>query len=239
MVPTLQAGSCQLWWAWTSAAGPHLLDVLDEQERHRHARFFRAEDRALFLVSHALTRIVAARHLAAAPRAIRYRAVGAAHDKPRFAGSASELEFSISHSGERIVVALSRAVALGVDVERVSAANTDRSLVASVLCASEQRELIALPQTVRPWAFCRYWTRKEAVLKATGDGLRVAPKLIAVTAPTSAPALLRWSGPQRPADGVQLYDLDAGPGYAASLASIGAALEHTDHDGHALLRTWA
>ncbi|MEA2149356.1 MAG: 4-phosphopantetheinyl transferase [Solirubrobacteraceae bacterium] len=239
MVPTLHAGSCQLWWAWTSAASPHLLDLLDEQERHRHARFRRPQDRALFLVSHALARIVAGRHVATAPGAIRYCRDVARHGKPRFTGSAAALELSISHSGERIVVALSRAVALGVDVERVSATSAERSLVESVLCMPEQRALMALPQPAHPWAFCRYWTRKEAVLKATGDGLAVSPKRIVVTSPTSDPALVHWSGPRRPAEPVHLYDLDAAPGYAASLASIGTALEHTSHDGCELLQARA
>jgi 4'-phosphopantetheinyl transferase len=237
-IPPLQAGCCQLWWGRTSAAGPHLLELLDEEEHRRHARFLRAEDRALFLVAHALTRIVAARHVAVAPRAIRYAPRAAANGKPRFAGEAAELEFSISHSGQRVVVAVSAAAALGVDVERVRSASAEQSLVESVLCGPEQRELAALPPATQPWAFCRYWTRKEAVLKATGDGLAVSPTQIMVTPPTRAPALVRWSGPKRPAAAVHLHDLDAGPGYAASLATVGTALERTEHDANALLRAW-
>jgi len=219
-----------------SAAGPHLLGLLDEEERHRHAAFVRAEDRALFLVSHALTRIVAAHHVAIAPEAVRYDRKVAAYEKPRFGDPASALQFSISHSGARVVVAISRAVTLGVDIERVAVTRPDAPLVASVLCDTEQAAFLALPPPARAWAFCRYWTRKEAVLKATGDGLEISPVRIAVTPPTSAPALVRWSGPGRPAGTVHLYDLDAAPGYAASLAALSEQLECSDHDGGALLR---
>jgi 4'-phosphopantetheinyl transferase len=235
VIPRLHAGFCQLWWASTSAADEHLLDLLDEEERHRHARFLRAEDRALFLVSHALTRIVAGHHVAIAPRAVRYACRVAMYEKPRFGDPASELRFSISHSGARVVVAISRGVTLGVDVERVGATGPDASMIGSVLCPTERHAFMAMPSPAHPWAFCRYWTRKEAVLKATGDGLEVSPVRIAVTAPGTAPALVRWSGPGRPATSVHLYDLEAPSGYAASLATLAEQLECTDHDGSALL----
>jgi 4'-phosphopantetheinyl transferase len=239
VIPRLHAGACQLWWASTSAAGPRLLDLLDEEERHRHDGFLRAEDRALFLVSHALTRVITAHHVAIAPRAVRYAGKVATYEKPRLGDAASELEFSISHSGACIVVAISRAVTVGVDVERVPATGPDASLLASALCGAEQEAFMAMPSRARPWAFCRYWTRKEALLKATGDGLEISPVRIAVTAPRSAPALVRWSGPGRPVMSVHLYDLDAPPGYAASLATLAERLECSDHDGSAVLRAAA
>jgi 4'-phosphopantetheinyl transferase len=239
VIPRLHAGSCQLWWASASAAGPHLLDLLDAEEHHRHDGFLRGEDRALFLVSHALTRIVTAHHVAIPPRAVRYAGKVATYEKPRLGGAAAELELSISHSGECIVVAISRAVTVGVDVERVMGTGPDASLLGSVLCGAEQEAFLAMPPPARPWAFCRYWTRKEALLKATGDGLQISPVRIAVTAPTSAPALVRWSGPGRPATAVHLYDLGAPPGYAASLATLAEHVECSEHDGSPLLRAAA
>lgn len=222
-----------------SAAEPYLLDLLDEEERHRHARFLRAEDRALFLVSHALTRIVAAHHVSIVPTALRYAHKIAAYEKPRFGDPASALQFSVSHSGARVVVAISRAVRLGVDLERIAATEPEAPLLASVLCETELEAFLGVPPPARAWAFCRYWTRKEAVLKATGDGLEISPARIVVTAPTSPAALVRWSGPGGPADSVYLYDLDAAPGYAASLAALSAQLQCSDHDGGALLRSLA
>ncbi|HEX3872720.1 MAG TPA: 4'-phosphopantetheinyl transferase superfamily protein [Solirubrobacteraceae bacterium] len=233
-IPSLRAGSCQVWWAHPDAASETLLDLLDDAERRRHARFLRAEDRRRFVVAHALARIVAGRQAAVRPREIRY-ADGGSHAKPRFAGPAAGLEVSISHSAGRVVVALSRGVELGVDVERVAVAGDDRSLAESVLCPDELRELSVLPDPTRAWAFCRYWTRKEALLKATGHGLSVEPNRIAVTPPTRPAALVSWTGPARPQQPVYLHDLDAGAGYAASLATIGSHLERSEHDATTLL----
>ncbi|HWF49431.1 MAG TPA: 4'-phosphopantetheinyl transferase superfamily protein [Solirubrobacteraceae bacterium] len=240
-IPALGVGVCQIWWADTSAALVPLLDLLDEGERGRHLRFLRAQDRALFLIAHALTRILAARHAGCEPGGLTF-APATPGAKPRFAGPASELELelSLSHSGRHAVVALSRGVAIGVDVERVGPVREEeRSFVASVLTRSEQRTLALLGPSHRAWGFYRYWTRKEAVLKATGDGLAVSPKLIGVSAPTEPPLLTWWAGPRAPAQPFYLYDLDHGPRYPAALAAMGTPLEVTTHDGSALLRAWS
>jgi 4'-phosphopantetheinyl transferase len=238
-IPALGVGSCQIWWADTSAALAPLLDLLDEGERARHVRFVRAQDRALFLIAHALTRILAARHAGGEPLGLSFTPAtpGA---KPRFAGPAAELELSLSHSGRHAVVALTRGVAIGVDLEQVApVGEEERSLVASVLTRSEQQALALLAPSHRPRGFYRYWTRKEAVLKATGDGLAVSPKLIGVSAPTEPPVLTRWAGPRPPDQPFYLYDLDHGPEYTAALAALGAPLEVTTHDGSAILCAWS
>ncbi|HWF35777.1 MAG TPA: 4'-phosphopantetheinyl transferase superfamily protein [Solirubrobacteraceae bacterium] len=233
VIPALAAGCCQIWWACPSAARPPLLDLLDDGERRRHARFVRGQDRALFLVAHALTRILAARHGGGEPRGVRFRP-GAAGAKPRLGGAAAGLELSISHSGRRAVVALSRGVALGVDVEEVRRMGEDASLAEAILARSEQRALAILGPAERAWALSRWWTRKEAVLKASGDGLAVSPKLIVVTPPTEPPALAAGAGPRA----VHLYDLDAGPGYTGALAAIRIPVALTEHDGSAILEAW-
>lgn len=259
-IPPLRAGQCQVWWAQPGAADPRLLELLDDEELIRHAAYLRAGDRDRFLVAHALARILACAALAstalactalacaalpADPRTIRYAAEparrGAARRKPRFAGAAADagLELSISHSAERVVVALSRAVPIGVDVERIGTPLVDQPLVESVLAPAELRELAALAPLQRGSAFCGYWTRKEAVLKASGDGLSVEPAQLRVSRPGAPPALLDWTGPRRPAHAIWLHELDPGPGYAAALASIGAPLEPSQHAAGELLAEWA
>ena len=108
-----------------------------------------------------------------------------------------------------------------------------------MLDPSEQRELAALAPAARSAGFYRYWTRKEAVLKASGDGLSVSPTRIAVSAPGSPAALTGWAGGGRPAATIHLQDLDPGSGYAAALASIGAPLEPCEHDAAALMGVWS
>jgi 4'-phosphopantetheinyl transferase len=244
VIPPLQQGWCQLWWASAAADRPPLLEMLDGHEHHRHSRFVRPLDRSLFAVAHALTRIVAGYHAGVRPRALAYAAPPRPGMKPHFTGPGSALEFSLSHSGSHVVLAVSRGVPLGVDLERVDGHGPEPSLLDAALSARELRALAATSAAEWPWAFSRYWSRKEAVLKATGDGLAISPKRIAVTAPGEEPALLGWAHARRPASMVHLYDLEpaggycAAPGtggYCAALATLGAQLRRSDHDGDALL----
>jgi 4'-phosphopantetheinyl transferase len=231
-VPALAVGECQLWWARADMAAPHLLELLDEGERERFGRFRRAQDRALYLVAHALARRVLAAHAHSAPDAVSY--VIGELGKPRPDGAARGLELSLSHSGERAAVAVTRAVPVGVDVERVGA-DPEPALVRSVLSDAERAAFAALAPHDRPAAFARYWARKEAVLKATGDGLAVSPVLLSLTPPDAAPAVVDWSGARRPAEPLWLYDVRAGSGHAGALAAVGAAVAVAERDAGALL----
>jgi 4'-phosphopantetheinyl transferase len=244
VIPPLHQGWCQLWWASAAADRLPLLEMLDGHERHRHSRFVRPLDRSLFAVSHALTRIVAGHHAGVGPRALAYAAAPRAGMKPRFTGPGSALQFSLSHSGSHVVLAVSRGVPLGVDLQRIDPQGPEPSLLDAVLSAGERHALAATSVGEWPWAFSRYWSRKEAVLKATGDGLAISPKRIAVTGPGEAAALLGWAHARRPTGRLHLYDLEPADGYwaasgtggyCAALATLGAPLHRSDHDGDALL----
>jgi 4'-phosphopantetheinyl transferase len=76
------------------------------------------------------------------------------------------------------------------------------------------------------------WTRKEAVTKATGDGLRVSFKEVVLA--EDPPRVLAWPY-AAPPSGVTLFDLDPGPGYVAALAVIGQCDGFVSQDGTALL----
>jgi 4'-phosphopantetheinyl transferase len=237
LIPPLVPGSCQLWWASAAADRVSLLDLLDRDERDRHDRFVRRADRALFAVSHALARIVAGHHAGVALGALADAGASRAGSKPRLAGRASTLQFSISHSGSHAVLAISRDVPLGVDIERVAADGPEASMLNAVLSPGERGAFAPTPAARRAWAFTRYWSRKEALLKATGDGLGIPPDRIAVSGPAEPPALVEWRHPDRPAGALHLYDLEPAGGYCAALATLGTPVRRSDHDGDALL--WA
>lgn len=240
VVPPLGTGECQIWWARPATAPSELLALLDAGERARWSRFHRDEDRARYLAAHALKRIVLARHLGTAATELRFAAAcrhcgGTDHGKPRLCATTGGIEFSLSHSGERVVLAVARDLAVGVDVERLDARRDAAALIPAVLSAAEQAVVAALPAAERGPALLRYWTRKEALLKATGDGLAVAPSGITVTPPDAPPALIAWEGAS-PLDGeAHLLDLAPGPGHVASLAALGPRLAVTERSADALL----
>jgi 4'-phosphopantetheinyl transferase len=104
-----------------------------------------------------------------------------------------------------------------------------------MLSAAEQPAVAALPAAARGGAVLRYWTRKEALLKATGVGLAVAPAALTVTPPDAAPALVAWEAAPPLDAAAHLFDLSPGPGHIASLAILGPRLAVVERDGDGLL----
>jgi 4'-phosphopantetheinyl transferase len=103
-----------------------------------------------------------------------------------------------------------------------------------VFSDDERAALAAVPPSDRARAFLIAWTRKEAVTKATGDGLRVAFREVVVAGAQGAPRLAGWPYPQDP-QGVSLVDLEAAAGYVAALAVLGRCDAVRARDGSALL----
>jgi 4'-phosphopantetheinyl transferase len=94
----------------------------------------------------------------------------AARGKPRLEGEPS-LEFNLSHSGGALLVALSRTLALGVDLELPRRQRPVLELARRFFAPAEAAALAALPEARRQEAFLHLWTGKEAVLKALGHGI--------------------------------------------------------------------
>src|SRR5258708_22333818 len=122
-VPSLRAGECQVWWARPAAGHSELLSLLDAGEHARWSRFRRDEDRARYLVAHALARLVLAAHLRTPAAKLGFAAVcrqcgGTDHGKPRLR-AAGHTEFPPAQSGQRVGLSRARARALGCGVERL------------------------------------------------------------------------------------------------------------------------
>ena len=241
MAPSLPPdGDCQVWWAPTVAAddNPTLLDLLDADERQRHRDLRDSADRGRYLVAHALLRLVVGAMLRVDGRTLAFRATcrqcGGPHGKPELSWPAAPLRLSISHSGDWCVVAVARAVEVGVDVEQIALRGSE--LPVRALSSTERAIVDDIAPTDRTAAFIRYWTRKEALLKATGDGLAVDPARITLSAPDRPAAMIRWDAAGAPVAEPHLADLTAPPGYAAALASLGRRLRISESDGAELLR---
>jgi 4'-phosphopantetheinyl transferase len=132
---------------------------------------------------------------------------------------------------------------VGVDVEQLDGRahplgddGDPAALARLVLAEAERAVLAALPIPDRARAFLVAWTRKEAVTKATGDGLAAAFGRLVVAAGGEVPRLTAWPYPQPP-ERVSLHDLAAEPGYVAALAVIGRCETIRVGDGTALLAT--
>ncbi|WP_175543541.1 4'-phosphopantetheinyl transferase family protein [Micromonospora pattaloongensis] len=218
---------CFVWWAPVSAAAPLLVHLLDDVERQRISALRRSADRARSLLGAAVLRLVVERHTGVpASRVTVHRACnrcGGPHGRPRVPGTG--LHVSVSHSGDWVAVALTEAGEVGVDVEREAPIDVDE-LRSTVLAPGEA------VRGVRDFLVC--WTRKEAILKATGDGLMVPMTQVSVGAPDTPPVLGGY--PDRPGLVAQLFDLVGREGHVAALAAVTeTALTIRELDATALL----
>ena len=224
-VETISVGDSEVVYAFVAVAGePSGLDeaLLDDDERARARRFFRTPDRSRFTLAHAALRLFIARCLDLDPTAVGYE--NDVNGKPRLAAGLPSLEFNLSHSGGLAVLAVARGRPLGVDVEQVRDMPDALSIADSRFSASEREKLRSLPANEQRGAFFRCWTRKEAVVKAVGEGLsRPLDSFDVDLAPGSTSALKRFDDRLGHAAGWSLRDLTAPAGYAAAGAVAVAA----------------
>lgn len=161
------------------AASP-LLNVLDDRERARAGRYRQAEAQARFRLTRAGLRLLLGRYLGCDPAALHFTANP--HGKPRLEGIGEDqgLVFNVSHSGCLAVLAFAAARPLGVDLECCRPGRDYRRLARSALTDTEQAAWRALPADCQALAFCRFWSAKEAFLKATGRGIALGLQRVEV-----------------------------------------------------------
>ena len=222
--PALSVGECHVWWADPEAMPLEtLLGVLDGNELKRAASYRREPDRRRFLTASWLLRTVAGAQLGIRPEKVPIeRRCGKAgcdklHGRP-FILTGDALHASISHSGGRVAVALTTAGPVGVDVEELPTAPVGE-LVRCALSQAEQAVLYSLPERDQQAGFARMWVCKEAVLKATGHGLRIPPDKVEVSGPLEDPSLLAWPLDIAPG-AVRITPVYPGDGYTGVVAVI-------------------
>lgn len=155
-----------------------LLLLLSEGERDRCLKYRFAVDRNRFIVRRGMLRRILAGYLHNAPQSVQFRS--GEYGKLRLADSARLLEFSVTQSQTMALFAVTPAGAVGVDLECVQPLSDLEMLLNSCLSPSERSTLETFPATLRLESFYRYWTCKEAYLKAIGVGLNRPLKSVEV-----------------------------------------------------------
>jgi 4'-phosphopantetheinyl transferase len=190
--------------------------LLSADERARSQRFRFARDRRRFIVGRGTLRLILGRYLGAQPARLSFRY--GPHGKPALEGD-SALRFNLSHSQGLALYALAMEHEVGVDMERIQPLPDLEDIARSCFAEGEIAALWALPEAQRLHAFFACWTRKEAFIKAIGDGLSFPLDRFDVSLVPGAPArLLRVEGDPGEASRWTLAALHPAPGYAAALA---------------------
>jgi 4'-phosphopantetheinyl transferase len=236
-VPAAEDGVVQVWWARRDGPGRTRTDLLQARERQRRDDFRMPADQDRYTTGVAIGRIALGALTGTEPAALvldrscpdcdRW------HGRPRLPGS--PLRISVSHSGEWVVVALATGLELGADVERLATRVQPLQLAETVLTPEEGAALRALPAARHMEAFITAWTRKEAALKATGDGLRTPLTGIVVSGWSQPAALIGYRDRPEVVAAARMYDLDAPDDYRASLVALGSSHQVTEMDATAVL----
>ncbi len=205
----------------------------DERSRRDALRFERDRDR--FVVARALQRLVLARYLGCAPSALAF--MRGAHGKPALSSPAETgLGFNLSDSGDLVLMAVARRREVGIDVEQWAAdldSDALDELAGTAFSDAECAMLAAAAADDRPRAFFAIWSRKEAYIKATADGLSQGLAHFDVSADADDARLLQDRRAPRATDAWALTALDVGTGYAGALAWSRPA-----NGPEPIIRTW-
>ena len=208
---------------WSAEAIADLEPILAPDERERMRRFHFERDRRCHLVARGLLRTLLGRYLGMAPGQLRfdYSPFG----KPSLAADLvqSPLQFNVSHAGELVLIAVAAGRTLGIDVEHIRTDIAVGEIAARFFSANERNALATLAGDLQHHAFFDCWTRKEAYIKAIGDGLSLPLDQFDVSFLPGEPARLLATRPD-PAEAGRwcLQGLDVADGYKAALAVEGA-----------------
>ena len=194
--------------------------LLSVPERQRASRFVFERDRHRFIVARARLRELLAGRLGVRPDAVElvYGAQGKPALAPCFAGPG--LRFNVSHSDDLAVYAFSRGREIGVDVEAVREMRDADDIAARFFSRRENEAYRALDPRDRPQGFFNCWTRKEAFIKAIGDGLYHPLDRFDVSLAPGEPAkILRVEGKPGGDCGWCLDSFSPAPGFVAAVVT--------------------
>ena len=168
-----------LWRAHVHELAPSAAQIrstLSPDERDRADRYRLSKDGEAFVIRRGLLRAILSRYLDRDAGAIRF--TYGPFGKPLLDPDEDALSFSLAHSQDLILCAVSRRAALGIDIEFLRPLPDLDGLAARFLVRQDADSVRALPMPRRLAAFYTRWTRQEAYLKATGAGLTAAPAAI-------------------------------------------------------------
>jgi 4'-phosphopantetheinyl transferase len=196
--------------------------LLAAEELTRARRYYFHKDRKRFIVGRGLLRVMLGRYLKADPKRLRF--CYTLHGKPELAEENGDeaISFNLSHSDGLALYAFTRNRRIGVDLEAVSRHHGDERIPERFFSSREVSALRQLPADMQLEAFFNCWTRKEAYIKARGDGLSMPLDQFDVSlAPGEPAALLNTSEDPEEASRWSLQSFVPAPGYVGALAVEG------------------
>jgi 4'-phosphopantetheinyl transferase len=197
-----------------------LADTLSDDERERAARFHFERDRRRFAAARGILRSILGSILEVEPNRVRFRygERGKPYLEHEFEGN---LFFNVAHSAEHAMVAVADGADVGVDIEAIRPRVDPLTIADRYFSAAEREALHTVPAPLQLTAFFQIWTRKEAYIKALGDGLAHGLDRFDVPLGDLGPDHLQIIEDGVPAADWSLRDLSELPEYAAAVVAQG------------------
>lgn len=214
-----------VWTGLLSEMSPCLRSMerlLSVEEERKAARFLRPDDRSRYCAAHVMLRLLLGQYLTLPPAELAF--VENAFGKPALARRAGQppISFNLAHSGDVLVCAMAIDRRVGVDVEALRDEVDIEELAESQFSRQEADELRGVHPAERKAAFFRCWTRKEAYVKARGEGLSFPLKEFAVSFASNKPPRVQWAADDPSASAHwSVFDLAPAPGYAGAVVVEG------------------
>jgi 4'-phosphopantetheinyl transferase len=199
-----------------------LAPLLSGEESARVGRILCEESGTRFVAAHGALRRILGRYLDERPEQIRF--IADAKGKPHLVSRADAppLCFSLSHSGELALLAVTKDRGVGVDIEQVRPVSAWREIAARYFSGGEREALRSCSDDRTPEAFFQVWTRKEAYSKALGQGVSQIWRQFSVSPTAGATTVLRSAESEAGAAGqFTLRPLHPDAGYVAAVAAQG------------------
>ncbi len=215
-------------WTFSLRLAPDALAraqaLLAPDEAARAARFTFEDGRHRAIAGRGQTRAILGRCLGADPAVLEF--TYGPRGKPALGGPWTHAgwHFNLAHSGDLALLAVTRSGPVGIDLERIRRVTDANRLVSRFFSPREDAAFQALAEDQKPAAFLRLWTRKEAWLKAIGEGIAESLDQVEVSFLPGEPArLLSVPGGAEVLSRWRLHNLESRPGYFAAVATVAEA----------------
>lgn len=198
----------------------NLLGTLSADELSRASRFRFEKDQRRFIGARGILRQILGAYLQKPPHSLQF--LYGTNGKPTMACSEDPLQFNISHSDNMVLYAITHNRNIGIDLERIQEDVDIEEIANRFFSEAEIVSMQQLTESKRNELFFQYWTRKEALIKATGVGLSFPIETFDVSGVNGSilsPIPLPGDHGEKP----QWYgqDLLPGPGYTAAIVVEG------------------
>lgn len=220
---TLRENDIHVWIAGLSQSSQSvqgLAKILSPDERSRANRFHLKRDRNRFIVARGILRRILGKYLRIPPQHMEFSYGD--YGKPYLPTdlNSPSIHFNVSHSGLVGVFAFARTREIGVDIEWIRNLNDMDEIADRFFSERESAVFQALPDHKKSEGFFNCWTRKEAFIKALGNGLSYELDKFDVSLTPGEPArLLSVGGSTNEASRWLMYESEPVAGYATAIAT--------------------